>query len=182
MSIASPMDTLQTQIERTSRVSAAVLVIVLIAAPVLAALYAASSFAAGHPWLTADGVAPPALTPSVRLALLAAMLANMLPLLWGLVEARRLFRSYAGGGIFTEYAAARFGRFALALALTGMAGPVAALALSAALSWLGATVPSLAILVSSTDILLVLLGGMLWIIAAALRGAARIAEENASFF
>jgi len=96
MSVTSTVDALQIQIERTGRVSAAVPGIVLIAAPVSAALYAASSFAAGHPWLAAAGAAP------------------------------------------------------------------------FALSWLGTIVPSLAIPVSSADISLVLLGGMLWIVAAAL--------------
>jgi hypothetical protein len=169
-------------IKRISRYAAILTGTSVIAAPPLLALYAASGLASHHPWLTLLHVNAAALDPAARLALFAVTLAAMAPMLWGLDQVRRLFQGYAAGEVFTRRAAARFGRFALALLLTAVTGPLAVTALSLVLSRLGTvTPPSGVISVSSSDIGLLLIASVIWVIASVLHAAAGLADENASF-
>lgn len=180
--VDTPVKAIEARIKRTSRIAAAVLGVVVIAVPVLLALYVSSSFVAQDPALRAVNISAVVLTPASRWLLFATTLGGSAPLLWGLWELRRLFLGYAAGELFTEMAAIRFGRFALALMLTAIAGPISVTVLSAGLSWLGVTPHAIVIAINSTDIVLMLAGSMLRIVATVLRGAAVIAEENASFF
>lgn len=155
---------------------------VIIALPLLA-LYTASGLAIHHPWLTLLHVSATALDPITRLALFAATLTAMAPMLWGLDQVRRLFLGYVSGEVFTERAAIRFGRFALALLLTAVAGPAALCALSLVLSAHGTITPPAGVIsISSTDIGLLLIGSVLRVISSVLHAAAALADENASFF
>jgi hypothetical protein len=173
---------LQAQIKRTSRIAAGVLAVSVIATPLLLAIYVMSGPAVHHPWLVTLNVGAGALEPPARAALFAATLAALAPMLWGLNQVRRMFIGYAEGKVFTERAAMRFRRFATALLLTAITGPLALAALSLTLSWLGTVTPPAGVIsVSSTDAGLLLVGLVLRVIASVLHDAARLAEENASF-
>lgn len=173
---------IEARIKGTSKLAAVVLGVVVVVVPVLLALYVSSDLAAQDPWVRLLNVLATALTPASRLVLFVTMLGSLIPLLWGLWELRRLFLGYAAGEVFTEMAAIRFGRFALALMLTAIASPVSITVLSLAFSKLGTIPPSAVISISSTDILLLLAGCLMRIVASVLRGAACLAEENAAFF
>ncbi len=173
---------LQAQITRASRIAAAVLAVSVTATPLLLALYVASGLAVHHPWLVMLNAGTGALEATARAALFVATLAALTPMLWGLDQVRRMFIGYAEGQVFTERAAMRFRRFATALLLTAITGPLALAALSLMLSWLGAITPPVGVIsVSSTDAGLLLVGLVLRVIARVLHDAARLADENASF-
>jgi hypothetical protein len=176
------VDAVAVRIKRTSRVAAAALGVTVIAVPGLLALFAYSGLISHIPELGQFGLSANRITPAARLVIFVTMLGTAAPLMWGGWELRRLFLGYAAGEVFTEIAAARFGRFAAALILTGLAGPLRLLTLSAGLSWLDVIPHALIIAVSSNDIMLILAGCMLRIVASVLRGAASLAEENALFF
>ena len=103
-------------------------------------------------------------------------------MVWGLWHVRALFRDFAAGRVFTADAAERLRRFGLSVLLQGPLGPLTATALALVLS-LG-NPPGQRYLVltfSINDYVALIVGGVLVAIAAVMREAARLADENASF-
>ncbi|MCG6205487.1 DUF2975 domain-containing protein [Rhodopseudomonas sp. HC1] len=103
-------------------------------------------------------------------------------LVWGLLNVRALFGDFARGRVFTAATATHLQRFGIAVAAQGALGPVTATALALVLS-LG-NPPDQRMLVltfSSNDYISVIVGGVLIAVAAVMREATRLADENASF-
>lgn len=103
-------------------------------------------------------------------------------MLWGLVNVRALFAEFARGQVFTTTAAAYLQRFGIAVLAQGLLGPVTATALALALSLSNPPGQRLLVLTfSSNDYVSVIVGGVLVAVAAVMREAVRLADENASF-
>lgn len=103
-------------------------------------------------------------------------------MVWGLWQVRALFRDFAVGRVFTVEAAQRLRLFGFSVLLQGPLGPLTATLLGLALS-LG-NPPGQRYLVltfSINDYVALIVGGVLVAIAAVLREAVRLADENAAF-
>jgi hypothetical protein len=103
-------------------------------------------------------------------------------MIWGLWHVRALFRDFADGRVFTGTAARHLRQFGISVLLQGPLGPLTATALALALS-LGNPPGQryLVLTLSINDYFAVIVGGVLVAIAAVMREAARLADENASF-
>lgn len=103
-------------------------------------------------------------------------------MLWGLWNARAMFKDFARGHAFSSAAALHLHRFGVAVLAQAPLGPLTATALALALSL--ANPPGQRILLltlSSNDYIALVVGGVLIALASVMREAARLAEENASF-
>lgn len=103
-------------------------------------------------------------------------------MIWGLVHVRALFREFADGMVFTSNAAHHLQRFGVSVLAQGVLGPLSATLLALALSF--GNPPGeryLVLTLSINDYFAIIVGGVLVAVAAALREAARLADENASF-
>ncbi|RAI44891.1 DUF2975 domain-containing protein [Rhodoplanes roseus] len=103
-------------------------------------------------------------------------------MIWGLWQVRALFRDFAAGHVFTGDAAQRLRLFGLSVLLQGPLGPLTATVLALVLS-LG-NPPGQRYLVltfSINDYVALIVGGVLIAIAAVMREAVRLADENAAF-
>jgi hypothetical protein len=103
-------------------------------------------------------------------------------MIYGLFAARRMFRAFAGGDVFTVQAVRDLQIFAATVLAQAPLGPLTAAGLSAALS-VGNPPAERAIMIafSTNDYFALIVGGVLFTAASVMREAARIAEENASF-
>jgi hypothetical protein len=103
-------------------------------------------------------------------------------MIWGLWHVRALFRDFSHGRVFTGTAARHLQLFGISVLVQGLLGPLVAAALGVALS-LGNPPGQrfLVLTLSSNDYFAVIVGGVLVAVAAVMREAARIADENASF-
>jgi len=103
-------------------------------------------------------------------------------MIWGLWHVRALFRDFAHGRVFTGTAARHLQQFGVSVLLQGPLGPLTATALGLALS-LGNPPGQryLVLTLSIHDYFALIVGGVLVAVAAVMREAARIADENASF-
>ena len=103
-------------------------------------------------------------------------------MIWGLWHVRALFRDFAQGRVFTEVAARHLQLFGISVLAQGPLGPLTATALGLALS-LGNPPGQryLVLTLSINDYFAVIIGGVLVAVAAAMREAAKLADENASF-
>lgn len=122
------------------------------------------------------------LGPAEQAALAAIYAVPIGVMVWGLWHVRALFRDFAIGRVFTADAAERLRRFGLSVLLQGPLGPLTATALALALS-LGNPPGQryLVLTVSINDYVALIVGGVLVAIAAVMREAARLADENAAF-
>ncbi|MFD2184231.1 DUF2975 domain-containing protein [Rhodoplanes azumiensis] len=103
-------------------------------------------------------------------------------MIWGLWQVRSLFRDFAAGLVFTAAAAQRLRLFGFSVLLQGPLGPLTATALALALS-LG-NPPGQRYLVltfSINDYVALIVGGVLIAVAAVMREAVQLADENAAF-
>jgi len=101
---------------------------------------------------------------------------------YGLLRARRCFRAFARGEYFSLAAVSGLRGLAAGMFFSSLAGLLVP-PLSSAILTVGAVGHggSIAVNVSSNELLLMLFGGIVWQIAAVLGKAARLAEENAQF-
>jgi Protein of unknown function (DUF2975) len=121
-------------------------------------------------------------TPIARLAAAAVIAVPLAVMLYGLWEARAMFREFAKGQVFTERAARHLRAFAITVIVQGPLGPLSSAALSIAVSLVNAGGERMhAIAFSLHDYFAVIIGGVLFALARAMREAARLADENASF-
>ncbi|MDC7786752.1 DUF2975 domain-containing protein [Rhodoplanes sp. TEM] len=122
------------------------------------------------------------LGPAEQAALAAIYAVPIGVMVWGLWHVRALFRDFAIGRVFTADAAERLRRFGLSVLLQGPLGPLTATALALALS-LGNPPGQryLVLTVSINDYVALIVGGVLVAIAAVMREATRLADENAAF-
>lgn len=103
-------------------------------------------------------------------------------MLWGLVNVRSLFGEFVHGRVFTASTATYLQRFGVAVLAQGALGPITATALALALSLNNPPGQRLLVLTfSSNDYVSVIVGGVLIAVAAVMREASRLADENASF-
>lgn len=102
--------------------------------------------------------------------------------IWGLWHVRAMFREFAEGHVFTVSVAHHLQRFGAAALAQALLGPLTATALALVLS-LGNPPGQryLVIAFSINDYLALIVGGVLVAVAAAMREAARLADENAGF-
>lgn len=172
------------RIRRLSKVLAAACLILIVTLPVAVALYWAwadpASLASRSNLPGAAILAP--LQPWQRFAggLLTEL--SLALLLVGVWEARRCFRLFAAGHVFTAEAVrglSRFAAWALASALTSI---VAGAAISVALTLNNpAGMRHLAIGIGSDQVFMVFFAGMVWLLASVIGQGQALAEENASF-
>jgi len=103
-------------------------------------------------------------------------------MIWGLWHVRALFRDFAAGQVFTGSAAHHLQRFGVSVLAQGPLGPLTATALALALS-LGNPPGQryLVLTLSINDYFALIIGGVLVAVAAVMREASRLADENASF-
>lgn len=103
-------------------------------------------------------------------------------MLWGLWNARAMFLNFADGRAFSSEAARHLYRFAIAVLAQAPLGPLTAMALALTLSLANPPGQRLLVLtLSINDYIALVVGGVLVALAAVMREAARLAEENASF-
>ncbi|HXP98145.1 MAG TPA: DUF2975 domain-containing protein, partial [Telmatospirillum sp.] len=135
-----------------------------------------------HGWVAMAGFKPRPLPPLVATAVFGALSVVSLPALWGLWALKKLFEGFATGAIFTIAAARRLRHCGYALMVAAGLSPIGSMLLSAALSLdLPKNGRSLVISLSTDDLVLLLIGGVLLVVARVMEEAARIAEENAGF-
>lgn len=135
-----------------------------------------------HPFIAASNVELETLSAPAMAAAIAALLIVSAPTLWGVWELKRLFEGYSGGAIFTVAAARRLRNCGVAVLISAAKTAVGSLLLSLAVSIdlpLGRRV--LALGLSSDDVALLLIGGVVLVIARVMEEGARLAEENAAF-
>ncbi len=103
-------------------------------------------------------------------------------MVWGLWRVRALFREFSEGRVFTESAARHLQVFGATVLAQAPLAPLTSLALSIGLT-LGEPPGErmAAVTFSINDYFALIVGGVLFAIASAMREAARIADENASF-
>lgn len=124
--------------------------------------------------------APAALTTQLAGAAIALVPASVLA--WGLLGMVPLFRSFGRGALFGPITALAVGRLGRALLVMALLDPLTRLA--ARLLASGGLLPSLAGIslgIGTRALVFLVLGATLVALAAVLREAARLADENASF-
>lgn len=122
------------------------------------------------------------LTPSSQVTAAAITAIPVGVLVWGLFHVRTLFGDFARGRVFTGTAARHLQFFGVSVLAQGPLGPLTATTLALALSL--ANPPGqrfLVIAFSINDYLALVVGGVLVAVAAVMREAARLADENAGF-
>lgn len=125
---------------------------------------------------------PVTVTPMVQLAGLALSAPPLALLVYLLLQARAVFRGFAGGLRFTDLVAARVARIGWILVAKGMLMPLWRAGASIALTLANPSGQRMVALgISMDDILWAIVGVLLVAIGWTLAEAARIAEENASF-
>lgn len=171
------------RIRRLSRVLARACEGLVLALPLAVAAYwgvaDAGSLAAsaGLPPLAVLGLEPWQRAAGAAISLLPVAL-----LMAGLWQARRFFRLFAAGQVFTADAVRCLRRFAGWVMVSVAARVVAGAALSVVLTVLNpAGMRHLAIGVSSDLVLALLFAGMVWVMAAVIGLGQALAEENATF-
>ncbi|QND51339.1 DUF2975 domain-containing protein [Phyllobacterium sp. 628] len=116
---------------------------------------------------------------------LLGLIISMTPLavlIWGLLQARRCFNSFASGKFFTLETIRSLRAFALAVFISTLLQFFAETALSVALSWTNpAGQRTLSIGISSNMLLGLLFAGTITIMAWVMTEAVAIADENAQF-
>lgn len=136
-----------------------------------------------HPSIAAANFPVRELPLAAQAAAIGALTVASLPAIWGFRELQRLFEGYAAGEVFTREASKRLRWCACAVLLSSLHTLIGGLLLSAALSiGLPAPLRNLTLSISSDDLVLVLIGFMLLVIAYVMEEAARLHEENAGFF
>lgn len=177
-------DTSTTRIIRLSRTMARLVTLAFYLIPPLITAYALilPEQLPYHGGVAMAGFEPHRLSLTATAAVTAALLTVSLPLMWGLWELKGLFQGYAAGRIFTVEAAGRLRRCGYALTAAAAKTAVGSTLLSAALSIdMPAGRRSLVLSLSSDDLILLLIGGTVLVIARVMAEAARIAEDNAGF-
>lgn len=127
------------------------------------------------------GVALPT-TPLGRAAAGFALAIPVGVMIYGLFAARRMFKAFARGEIFTERAARHLQVFAATVLAQAPLGPFTAAGFSAALS-LGNPPDERALIIafSINDYFALIVGGVLLAAATVMREAAHLADENKGF-
>lgn len=137
---------------------------------------------AHHPTIAAAHVETATLSGPAKGAAIAALLVVASPTMWALWELKRLFEGYAAGAIFTVAAARRLRSCGFAVLISSGKTVVGAVLLSLAIS---IDLPQghkvLSVSLSSDDVGLLLIGGIVLVIARVMEEAAGLAEENAAF-
>ena len=118
----------------------------------------------------------------VRLAGLAISAVPLACLIWGFLQARRCFESFAENRFFTPENSGQLRGLVTAMLVSTLLKPVAGAALSVVLSWQTcAQGKALVISLSSDSLLALLFVGLVSVTAWVLAEANSIAEENAQF-
>lgn len=122
------------------------------------------------------------LSPSGQIAAGAIVAVPVAVMVWGLWHVRALFREFAAGRVFTERTARHLQMFGASVLAQAPLGPLIAVALTITLTFGQPTGQRMAAVAFSTnDYFALIVGGVLFAVASAMREAARIADENAGF-
>ncbi|GGF45237.1 hypothetical protein GCM10007301_00950 [Azorhizobium oxalatiphilum] len=122
------------------------------------------------------------LGPAARALGFAVSMIPLGALIYGLVSARRCFRAFAAGTVFSATPIRRLRTFALAVIAAALLKPAAGAALSLLLSAQRGNGPwSLALHVGSDTLLALVLAGTVAVMASIMAEAAAIADENRQF-
>ena len=166
---------------RFSRVVRRLITGVMIAVPLLIALYVFgfSEELGRHEFVSSLNVVAEPLNAGWAFAAFLVLLAAVAPVLYALNAARRLFGGYAAGRVFTIEAAVDIRRVAIGLLAGALAGPLAGVALSLVLTGAGRA-HGVALSFGSDQLLFALFGLIILGIARVMREAAALAEDNAA--
>ena len=172
------------RIKRWSQILSIACLFLIIALPIVVAVY----------WALADAKT---LAQSANLTLLAGQEslknwqrfaggliteASLALLLIGLWQARKCFRLFAAGQIFTSETVVCLRRFAAWVAASVAAGMVGNAAISVLMTVLNRPgMRQLAVGVGSEQVFALLFAGMVWLMAAVMSQGQLLAEENASY-
>lgn len=116
----------------------------------------------------------------MRMIAIATALLHLLPLSWGLLKLRVCLAGFAAGRPFDGGSIAGLRDFALGIALSALAKPLAGMLFTLALSW-EVSPKRINIEISSDVMILALFAGVVAALAWAMQKAALIAEENSQF-
>jgi hypothetical protein len=181
----TPVDTARAaRLRRSSARIAWMLTALLVVLPAAIALYVFGFPEAipHHPWLT-DLTINPALTQRPlafgwSVAIFAVLLAGSVPRLFSIWAARRLFRDYAAGALFTPAATLALRRIAFGILASACVPPIGSTLLSSILRAAGLT-DDFMLTLTTDQIWLAVLGFVILGIAQVMREAVAIAEDNA---
>lgn len=172
------------RIRNLSRLLAATCSLLIVALPIAVAVYSLLADAAELA-MRANLSSLAIQTPLQTWQRAACALITQVPLallLLGLWQARKCFRLFAAGQVFTEQAVSFLRRFAGWVAASVAAAIVAEAAISVVLTL--HNLPGkrhLAIGIGSDQLFTLFFAGMVWLMAAVIGQGQRLAEENASF-
>lgn len=116
----------------------------------------------------------------MRMIAIATALLHLLPLSWGLLKLRGCLAGFAAGRPFDRGSIAGLRDFALGMALSALAKPLAGALFTLAMSW-EISPKRINIEISSDVMILALFAGVVAALAWAMQKAALIAEENSQF-
>lgn len=179
-----PRRRLDAEIPRVSGIMEWLLGAAVVLSPLALAAYAfeGGRLTLSHPWAADLGVSQEELSPGYSTTLFAALFLATAPLLWGLWRLSKMFAAFGLGRVFTVSAAQEFERFCWALAATAFAQPLASAFFGIVLRMSGFPLrPSVTVYLSSTDLVALLLGVALAVVAKVMRMAAHLAQENSEY-
>jgi hypothetical protein len=169
---------------RLSTALSALCLLLIVGGPILTA-----AILTLHPEIAAEGmgVGPvpgdptaPIFSTGQHVIIILVGLLPMAFITYGLIRARRCFRSFARGEYFTADVVGNLRGFAAGIGLWVVAGWLSTPLMSVLLT-LGAEEHRLTVSFSSNGLLTLLFAGIVWQIAEIMRRAAALAEENAQF-
>lgn len=172
------------RIKRWSRILSIACLVLIVVSPIVVAVY----------WAMADAKT---LAQDVNLTLVAGdrslenwqrllggliVEASLALLLTGLWEARKCFRLFSAGQIFTAETVACLRRFAAWVAASVAAGMIGNAAISVLITVLNPPgMRQLTVGIGSDQILMLLFSGIVWLMAAVMSQGQLLAEENANY-
>ena len=172
------------RIRRLSKVLAASCLILIVTLPVVVALYwawADPGNLATRANLATDAIRTP-IQPWQRFAGGALTELSLALLLMGVWEARKCFRLFTTGRIFTSEAVRGLSRFAAWALASALVSIVAGAAISVVITLNNPVgMRHLAIGIGSDQVFTVFFAGMVWLLASVIGQGQELAEENASF-
>jgi hypothetical protein len=154
-------------------------VLILLPAAIAVYVFAFPTAVMGHPWVADLEAARSPLPFGWTLAAFAILLLGSGPRLFAIWAARRLFRDYAKGSLFSPAATVALRRMAYGILASAFVQPIGSTLLSTVLYAAGAT-DDVMVSLGTDQLWLVVLGLVILGIAHVMREAEAIAEDNAA--
>lgn len=181
MSVISAAEARTARLRRYSGRVAWLLTAILVLLPAAIAIYvfAFPTAVLSHPWVADLKALPTPLPFGWALAAFAILLVGSGPRLFAIWAARRLFRDYAQGSLFTPAATTALRHMAFGILASACVQPIGSALLSAVLYANGAA-DDVVVLLGTDQLWLAVLGCVILGIAHVMREAVAIAEDNAA--